>query len=1263
MWTICYNSNPSKNPTANSITVNELSRDVYICGKITEASPKFQEYFLARFNQHGDRLNEFTMGSLQTNHALDVCKDIDVGETGKGYVFSVGTMRDSGGTMEALIVRNDADLSNALYYTWGGIGQDDVAATVRTNMWGSKVYVMGHTKSFNQQNDFDHFIMKMNYDLEIDSIRMLVRDVTDETISNMVMSRYDYYQMGVGVMDTKGLDSQWTTINYVVKWDENGGFDSVEFGNYNRYNNQTGIYNRIVQIDIDYTDQYYAMCGTRANAAYFIRGQTATMTLDVWRAMGIPWYQYAVTIKGCQWVPSTIRTSEGSAFVVFGDHRHNADISATYTSRNFYFIKLDYDMWIRDVRIFGYHNTWEYATSFMYLDQYGIMYFAGTTDDWCAPYTGQTSLIIFKNSFDFDLWSGHANANYYDSFIIAYPGYGVAYPNYWYDDANVLDAWCTWFYNKFFTATTYSIADFYHKFESNQYVTATSTSAISGVSTYVLFSDFQFQNGELDFQFYTNTYNRVRIPRTCFKGQSGDYGANVYYTHEHNSIYNIGSMSLNTYISDTDNSNYLYNETPIKGVQFYRMSEYKQSDLIKNSLFKVKINDPDMPKLLYRIGNQRILVGTTYNWNMNTNFTVFSGCDKFFFYSQDGTTIPKWLDFNPYSGITGKNQYYFYVSNPKPSGTYEIKVTCMDAYESKVNTTFKITIYNNAPYAIQTIGTQYASAGNSFSLDLKNYYTDSDISNGQSITYSITANTPSTWPSWLSYEPNQGLLFAVIPSTGLSTKLYSFNLLVSDGELTVSETFKISINSNIYMTYSFESKFSGTNGRIMANCSELFTLDISQFFTDPDGDTLTYTILRQNGTELPGWLAVLNGKTLQGMPFESDSEMLNIIIKADDSKGSTLSVPMTIEINCKPVDLGKLGDTLIMTTQQTFTFNFNSYFEDPNGHNLYFEVSGPTWMTVSNGVFTAIPENIGLYQMTLKVCDVYYLCLEKSLTLDVLAVNIPPRIKKQMDDVYVYTKSNFVFNVPGDIFEDLNGDILSMSARQQPTQYNPNGQDLPSWLTFSSTTNTFSGYSNTTQFLRIQLFAGDNYEMQYVYFRLYVQEDSAPVQNNQIADQYSWSETAWSFTIPLDAFRDADFKLLGDEAQLFTYNANLVENQELPNWLQFTQNNRSFYAQETVTGTYMIEISATDLQGNTNYMTFELMVYDQIFDKYNIYYSGVIIVVIAIVTFVVLVFIVTIQTYFKVKNTREINDVKLQKMLGSNPTRFIDRPQKVSQID
>lgn len=65
---------------------------------------------------------------------------------------------------------------------------------------------------------------------------------------------------------------------------------------------------------------------------------------------------------------------------------------------------------------------------------YGIVYMAGYTSSWCT--TGSNSMIIFKNNFDFDMWEGHSPGNYWDTFIIAYVGYGIQYPNYWYNDAN-----------------------------------------------------------------------------------------------------------------------------------------------------------------------------------------------------------------------------------------------------------------------------------------------------------------------------------------------------------------------------------------------------------------------------------------------------------------------------------------------------------------------------------------------------------------------------------------------------------------------------------------------------------------------------------------------------------------------------------------------------------------------------------------------------------------------------------------------------------
>ena len=146
-----------------------------------------------------------------------------------------------------------------------------------------------------------------------------------------------------------------------------------------------------------------------------------------------------------------------------------------------------------------------------------------------------------------------------------------------------------------------------------------------------MFSDYQFQNGELDIQFYTSTYNRIKVPQTCWKG-TVTYGTVIHYMYEHNTIYNIGTMSLNSYFESTDAANYLYNTNPAVGVQFYRLSENKNSNIIKNSLVKIKINNIGYPFLRYRIANQNLLMGTSLNWNLNVNHTTFSGCTYYFLY-------------------------------------------------------------------------------------------------------------------------------------------------------------------------------------------------------------------------------------------------------------------------------------------------------------------------------------------------------------------------------------------------------------------------------------------------------------------------------------------------------------------------------------------------------------------------------------------------------------------------------------------------------
>ena len=131
----------------------------------------------------------------------------------------------------------------------------------------------------------------------------------------------------------------------------------------------------------------------------------------------------------------------------------------------------------------------------------------------------------------------------------------------------------------------------------------------------------------MDIQFYRYTFNKIKLPKTCWKGNPTTNGV-IYYTFEHNTIYSLGGINLNTIFSSTDTANYLYNNgPPTRGVSHHRYSENKNANIIKDTLLKVKINDLGLPFLRYRIANQRLLMGTSINWNLNVNHTTFSECD------------------------------------------------------------------------------------------------------------------------------------------------------------------------------------------------------------------------------------------------------------------------------------------------------------------------------------------------------------------------------------------------------------------------------------------------------------------------------------------------------------------------------------------------------------------------------------------------------------------------------------------------------------
>ncbi|MGS4883480.1 putative Ig domain-containing protein [Roseibium sp. MB-4] len=144
--------------------------------------------------------------------------------------------------------------------------------------------------------------------------------------------------------------------------------------------------------------------------------------------------------------------------------------------------------------------------------------------------------------------------------------------------------------------------------------------------------------------------------------------------------------------------------------------------------------------------------------------------------------------------------------------------------------------------------------------------------------------------------------------------------------------------------------------------------------------------------------------------------------------------------------------------------------------------------------------------------------------------------------------SPWSFTVPANTFSDADGDALTFSTSQA------DGSALPTWLTFDTASQTFSGtppqdFNGT---LSLKVTASDGQASVDNTFNLVIDPvNDAPVIAVPIADQTGTAGTAWSFAVPADTFADVD----GDQ---ITLNATLSDGSVLPAWVLFEAASRTF---------------------------------------------------------------------------------------------------------
>ncbi|WNG94086.1 putative Ig domain-containing protein [Mycobacterium sp. ITM-2016-00318] len=513
------------------------------------------------------------------------------------------------------------------------------------------------------------------------------------------------------------------------------------------------------------------------------------------------------------------------------------------------------------------------------------------------------------------------------------------------------------------------------------------------------------------------------------------------------------------------------------------------------------------------------------------------------------TGLPAGLTFNPTTRtISG---------TPTTPGNYTVAVTATDPSGQTASTTLALAVANtnDAPTAGTPPPNQNAVEDTPFSYTIPaGTFTDPD---GDTLTYTATG-----LPAGLTFNPTT----RTISGTPTTPGNYTVAVTATDPSgQTASTTLALAVaNTN-------DAPTAGTpppNQNAVEDTPFSYTIPAGTF-TDPDGDTLTYT-----ATGLPAGLTFNpTTRTISGTPTTPGN--YTVAVTATDPSGQTASTTLALAVantndaptaSTPPPNQNAVEDTPFSYTIPAGTFT------DPDGDTLTYTATGlpagltfnPTTRTISG-----TPTTPGNYTVAVTATDPSGQTASTTLALAVANTNDAPTAGTPPPNQNAVEDTPFSYTIPAGTFTDPDGDTLTYTAT-----------GLPAGLTFNPTTRTISGTPTTPGNYTVAVTATDpSGQTASTTLALAVANtNDAPTASTPPPNQNAVEDTPFSYTIPAGTFTDPD----GDT---LTYTAT-----GLPAGLTFNPTTRTISGTPTTPGNYTVAVTATDAANTTATQTFTLAV-------------------------------------------------------------------------
>ncbi len=412
----------------------------------------------------------------------------------------------------------------------------------------------------------------------------------------------------------------------------------------------------------------------------------------------------------------------------------------------------------------------------------------------------------------------------------------------------------------------------------------------------------------------------------------------------------------------------------------------------------------------------------------------------------DGATWPSWLQFDPASrtfhGRTPTGEF----------GALSIRVTALDGAGLFASREFSIT----GPAPSYTLPRQALI-----------------LEPGPGATMSARLATGEALPTWLEFEPST-LKFSRNPPPGATQSSFVIEILSDDVDGAIA-SFTLALpqfKAGPALQLPVED--------LLYPMDEEIFVEVPRFDDPEDGSNLQIDWKLANGDPLPDWLEVdVESGFLIGTPPEGlAGGKLDLVVSARDSDGisATASFAINFEGPSGPELVNEFADQAFAEdTAVSFQLPPDA-FASAGSEALTYEATLADgserldWLDfdAETRTFSGTPPRDYSGQITIRVTatDPGGLSAYDDFELNITPVNDAP-VAASLTDQTVGAGIDFSFTIPQ--FTDPDGDALTYAATLA------DGTPLPTWLTFSAATRTFSGQPpvEVPDFLAIKVTASD----------------------------------------------------------------------------------------------------------------------------------------------------------------------------------------------